>query len=130
MNRQFVKHVQVEVQRKVRLASLKLNCILQNLLRVSSNGGSILARKPSIGAAAKAMLASKQLVQEPSAKFPLPAAKAPAGGKLSGREHGPDTDAASPGARPALDIKTSDAKKAAGVVPAGRSRVGVPRPSK
>lgn len=89
-----------------------------------------MARKPSIGAAAKAILASKQLVQEPSAKFPLPAAKVPAASKLSGREHSPDTDAASTGARPALDPKKLDAKKAAAVVPAGRSRAGMPRPSK
>ena len=102
----------------------------QNLARVSSSSGSTLARKPSVGAAAKAMLASKQLAQEPSAKFPLPAAKASSGLKLSGRESSPDADGQAAGAKPALEAKVSDAKKAAGMLSGGRSKAGGPRPSK
>ncbi|KAK9847550.1 hypothetical protein WJX84_008780 [Apatococcus fuscideae] len=100
-----------------------------NLARVSSSGGSILVRKPSVGAAAKAMLASKQMMQEPSAKFPLPAAKAPSGSKLSGHESGTDIDGQAPGSKPGLETKMSSVKKVAGL-PAGRSRTGGPRPSR
>lgn len=118
------------VQNLAEATELLITYHVQNLARVSSSGGSTLARKPSVGAAAKAMLASKQLAQEPSAKFPLPAARASSGLKLSGRENSPDATGQAGGPKPALESKASDAKKAAGMLSGGRSKVGGPRPSK
>ena len=70
------------------------------------------------GQAAKAMLASKQLPQEPSAKFPLPAPKA-AQGKVSWRENAPDPEGSLPAGKPASQSKPIEPRRSMG---AGRAQ--------
>ena len=100
--------------------------ILQNLARVSSGGGGALGRTSSFGT--KALLASKQIPQEPSAKFPLPAPKSQQSGKVSWRAKSDPADVL-PGTKPA-ESKVLESQKSVSSMLGNRGSAGMPRISK
>ena len=107
------------------MQKLKAVMALQNLSRVSSSGGSsIVGRQSSFGA--KALLASKRM-QEPSAKFPVPAPKTQQMTKVSARGQ-PDSSDLLPGAKPVG--KPLEGQKILSSSIGGRGKSGVPRISK